>query len=571
MICLTQSTLTKIVTRALADFEFFASNCVVIRTKSRAVAPLRLNKVQKTLVKAINRQVLNNNPVRIIVLKARQMGISTVIQAYILWRMLREPNTVALEIAHEREAARRILDINRFAVKNLPQWFRQALGVKEEYFTKYEISFANNGSSLEISSAESSNPGRSRTVHLAHLSEHAFYPDPDALTEALFAAIPDTPNTAVFIESTSNGPAGDFYDKYQRAKKGLNDYIPLFFPWYEHDEYRKPVPAGIDVPTPPGYEKLPVTKEQLYWRQWKIDNDYSGDEDKFKREYPHDEASAWIMNSSCAFPVEALSKRISEVSEMCFDEGVITDGKFIAVAGERLHIFKWPQPGRLYVIGADVGSGVAVKDGDPSSADVLDAITGEQVAHLHIIEEPQAFAQDLYQLGHFYNEALISVEVTGGHGLATAIALRNMGYMKLYQRRVYDKLSGGFVNKLGWSTTKTTRRLMINSLRAAFSNGEITINELGTLQEMLTFVKEPDKDDYKAAPGAHDDRVISIAIGNMVRKDVYEYATAVEKQQAQAVLEENRPLEEAPAAGLRRLFRERALRGEEHPELGVYV
>jgi len=929
--------------RALADFEYFCRRFFFIRRKDGTVGTLELNSVQRKIVAAVNRQVAEKRPVRLVVLKARQMGVSTVIQAYILWRMLRDGNLSAMEIAHEREAARHILDINRFAVRSLPQWFRNALGVKEGYFTKYEISFANNGSSLVISSAESGHPGRSRTLHLVHLclhkdslvvladgstkpvrhvkigdcvltstgkvapvknkfysgkkqtvkvetwlsnefvamtpehkvltdsgwkrcaelttddyiqlpaleisgevkayefylpnkekthgtrhreyayipldfdfgfllgyylaegcvkrqygysdryhavsfghhaderycerinaylqrqfgrtcrtrrregkravtdvydtflahlvaeicgvkedkhvpwwffkatpefvdgviagyfsgdgsktrtlvngkykenmvtatsvheriarqmrrlllargygvaalyyhaeryrydkktkpayvlgaygdfggrirelmglesfpagcdhvkkyklvdgkwfvrvksiepyetadvydievddpahdfetpigivsnSEAAFYENAEALTRALFAAVPDFNNTAVFVESTGNGPAGWFYDTFQRAKRGLSEYEALFFPWYEHEEYRRPVPPGVEVRRPPELFGVPLAREQLYWRQWKIENDFGGDEDAFKMEYPATEAEAWLQNRSCAFRVEAVAARLEEVAAQPFAEGVIVDGKFVEVPGERLHVFKHPQPGRLYVIGADVGSGVAGKDGDPSSADVVDAVTGEQVAHLHVIEEPQAFALDLYQLGKYYNEALIAVEVTGGHGLATALALRDMGYTKLYQRRVYDRLSGGFVNKIGWNTTKATRRLMIDGLRAAFSNGEVVVNERATLQEMLTFVRNPTTGEFEAAAGAHDDRVISLAIACMVRKDVYEYATAWEKQQAEAVLRENRPLEEAPAGGLRRMFRERALRGEEHPELGAYL
>lgn len=510
------------VKKALEDFEYFAKHCVKIKRKDGSIGPFVLNSVQKKLLRIVE----SRKPVRVIILKARQMGISTFIEMYLLWRMLKDGGLNALMLAHERDASSYILGMMRFAVSHLPKWFVQVAGVQTEYFTKYEISFKHNYSQVEISSADSEEPGRSRTLHLCHFSEAAFYNNAESLMRAAFSAIPNLPNTVVFIESTGNGPTGWFYDTYKRAKAGKNEYTAVFFPWYECEEYRMSVPDGVEVTCPPSLQKLyeegVIDREQLYWRQWKIENDFNGDEFAFSVEFPATEEEAFLQESANVFSPQAVQARLNEVEDIKastgYLEAIASVVRFIEAPRERLVIYKQPESGRLYVIGADVGSGVVVnRDGDASCADVLDVITGEQVAHLHEVVEPTLYARDLFLLGKFYNMALIAVEITGGHGLSVVNWLRDNGYTSLYQRRVYDKVSRNFVNRLGWETSKRTKPYMIDTLRAAFYNGEVIINNPDTLREMLTFIKDGNK--LEAAQGAHDDRVISIGIAAVVRKD----------------------------------------------------
>lgn len=523
------------VQRALTDFRYFAERCVYIRQKNGVVGTLKLNKVQNAFIDEIEKQEKAGQPIRIIILKARQMGISTVIQAYALWRMLRASNVNVLEIAHDRKSAAGILDINRFAIKHIPGWFRAIKNVEEEYFTKYEITFAGLGSSLSISSSESKEPGRSQTIHIVHLSEVAFFEDAERIVRPLFAAVPKLPNTAIFIESTGNGPAGFFYDLYMRSlnaeKAGKpTAYKALFFPWYVHDEYEMPVPEGTIVYEPPELAHLHLPKEKLYWRQRIIEDDYNGDEDAFKLEYPATVEDAFISTEATIFNSKAILQRLREIENVKYVEGFLTrrlmdsPPEFIQQDGERFRIFKFPDKTHLYVIGADTGSGIVVnREGDYSSADVVDVMTGEQVAQLHLLAEPTSYAEDLYNLGMFYNTALIAVEADG-HGLSVMNKLREMGYTRIYQRRVFDKISNQWVGKIGWATTPKTKKLIIDSLRADFYNMTLIINNKETLNEMATFVKLANKSDSMGAVvGAHDDRVMSLAIANQVRRDYANY------------------------------------------------
>lgn len=568
--------LEKATRRALEDFEFFVRNCVVIRDKKGRVRPFKLNSTQRKLLQRVEEKRLAGKPVLVVILKARQMGVSTFVEAYMLWRLLREANKRGLVVAHTKDTARDILGITKFAIKMLPDWFRQLTGAREEYSTKFEVQFAHNGSSLRISSAEATEPGRGGTLHFLHLSEAAFYPDADTLVQALLQAVPKGEGTAIFVESTGKEPAGYFYEVWSGAVSGRTDYEALFFPWYGHEEYRMPVPDGYEPEVPEKLEPLvaagKITKEALMWREWVILNDFRGDADKFSQEYPTVPEDAFYRPDARLFPPEAIRSRIKELDDSGVfpAEGFLVDPgpRFIETPGERLHVYKPPVPRRTYVIGADVGSGVVVgREGDYSCADVIDVATGEQVAHLHMLAEPGVFATELYVLGKWYNDALIAVEVTGGHGLSVVTTLRDLGYMALYRRTVYDKVTQQWVDKLGWHTTRATKKLIIDGLRADFRNGQVIINERATLQEMLTFIKTTDKSDkMEAAPGAKDDRVISLAIAAQVRREAVPALAAV--SQATSVphvsssTERERP---NPWRKPRGNFR------FSHPDLGVYA
>ncbi len=534
-----QATIAKAVELALDQFKFFCRQCVKIKNKDGLIVPLILNNAQETVVAEIIRQELAGGPVMIAVLKARQMGISTVLEVYIFWRGLRKGNVGALGLAHEKQdAAPHIFAITRFAAKNLPEWFKTATGVDVDIDTKMRLTFTN-GFEFSVTSAESKSPGRSLTIQYAHLSEAAFYPDGQKLTAPLFAAMPKTPEAVVLVESTGNGPQGWFFDLFNAALAGNNDYAAIFLPWYIHEEYRRRVPKGYRPYCPPELEQLRrqgvVDDEQLYWREKVIQNDYQGDEMLFRVEYPATIEQAWQQDAEHVFASQAIQARLNEAQNAAGETGSViavhieeddftrSRSEFSPGPAGPLTVYKFPEPGRLCVIGADVGSGAAAKDGDPSCADVLDAGTGEQIAHLHLVAEPQIFALHLYALGVFYNLAMIAVETTGGHGLAVVNWLRDAGYYNLFRRRVMDRVNGGYATVLGWNTSKKTKEFLIDMLRADFTSGAIVVNHLPTLREMSTYIYAKSKLSgirrMMAQGQAKDDRVISLAVGNAARRD----------------------------------------------------
>jgi hypothetical protein len=248
--------LSKAARIALDQFDFFCRHCVRIRDKQGRVVPLVLNRAQRTVLTEITKQEAAGLPVMIAVLKARQMGISTLLEVYIFWRGLCKGNVGALGMAHEKQdAAPHIFSITRFAAKNLPEWFRIATGIDLDIDSRMRLVFSN-GFEFSVTSAESKSPGRSLTIQYVHLSEAAFYPDAQKITAPLFAAMPKTSEMVVLVESTGNGPAGWFYDLFTGAVNGNNDYKAIFLPWYIHEEYRASVPQGHRPYAPPELEQL---------------------------------------------------------------------------------------------------------------------------------------------------------------------------------------------------------------------------------------------------------------------------------------------------------------------------
>lgn len=186
----------------------------------------------------------------------------------------------------------------------------------------------------------------------------------------------------------------------------------------------------------------------------------------------------------------------------------------------------WEAPtGSAYCIGADVAEGL--EHGDFSSAHVINCHTGLVSAVWHGKNAPDEFGHALSFLGSWYNRALVAVEANN-HGLTTITTMRTQDhYPNLYRRRTVDKITNRQTNQLGWYTSRTSKPLMIDELGIAMREGELTIYDEATINELKGFVLDPAKGQMHGSP--FDDRVISLAIANQMRKWVYqpEYAPVV--------------------------------------------
>jgi hypothetical protein len=185
-------------------------------------------------------------------------------------------------------------------------------------------------------------------------------------------------------------------------------------------------------------------------------------------------------------------------------------------SGGPLTIWRLPEFGTVYCIGADVAEGLA--RGDYSSAHVIDAKSGTIVAHWHGHVDPDKFGEEiLYALGFFYNEALIGVE-SNNHGLTTLTSLNKANYANLYRQRRLNQRHAEQTEQLGWRTTTVSKPLAIDELSANLRDGVLDLRCEYTLAELKTFVR----DDNGSTHGSpHDDRVMSLAIANQMLKYVW--------------------------------------------------
>lgn len=161
-----------------------------------------------------------------------------------------------------------------------------------------------------------------------------------------------------------------------------------------------------------------------------------------------------------------------------------------------------------YVIGVDSSSG---RGEDWTAMQVLDVDTFEQVAELQVKSPPTEAADHAYRLGRIYNDALVVCEVTGGWGFAVDQKLRDLRYPRPYTRRVIDRLSKRFTDRLGFDTNKSTRPLILSELEEAIRERSIGIYSLRTTTELASFVWS-EKGKAEAQPGANDDLVMALAL-----------------------------------------------------------
>lgn len=175
-----------------------------------------------------------------------------------------------------------------------------------------------------------------------------------------------------------------------------------------------------------------------------------------------------------------------------------------------INIFQEPLPNHVYVIGADPAEGL--EHGDAAAACVIDADTGLLVATFYDKTDPDLFGEQLAVLGYYYNKALIGVEINN-HGHVTVLALRKLGYPRLFRRRTIGNVTQGFAPQFGWHTNKVSKPKMIEDLGAAIRDRTIDIRCDKTLAELRTYVREYTQNGGVKLHGSpYDDRTMSLAI-----------------------------------------------------------
>jgi hypothetical protein len=526
--------------RLLQDFEFYCRHCVKIRTKKGKISPLVFNRVQKRFVEALVRQTEGNGRVRVVVLKARQQGLSTIITAWQYWWISQREAQKGLVMAHEADSTTTLFDMYRRIHDNVPELLRP----HAKYASRGELQFDRLDTGLRVATAGGRGVARGETLTVTHLSEVAFWPTAFAANNfnGLIQAVPEEPGTAVFVESTANGMTGKFRELWVGAVDGSNGYVPFFSAWFESDEYREPAPA--DFVATPDEEKLRkqfgLHNDQLYWRRRKIAQNGEG---LFKQEYPATPDEAFLSTGRPVFNPDYLHERLSNPTapkkRMAVEDvpgsplGILKDHP----QGE-LVVYHEVDPKEAYTIGADVGMGLRASqarrnDSDPSVAQILDSQM-RQVAVWRGVVHPDYFARVLVTLGYHYNSATIAPE-RNNHGLVTCVKLRDLDYPYLYTDTVEGTLEAqkDTIN-LGFFTSERTKPLIIDKLRQLDRERDIEINDDQTLREMLTFiVTESGK--MQAEEGEHDDTVMALAIASYVHEGKWKPVEVLDAHYSQAV------------------------------------
>ena len=176
-----------------------------------------------------------------------------------------------------------------------------------------------------------------------------------------------------------------------------------------------------------------------------------------------------------------------------------------------IRIYREPEPGVPYVIGGDT----AGEGSDSFVAQVLDNRTGVQVAQLRGKFDEDVFARQVYCLGLHYNTALIGLETN--FSTYPVMELERLRYPRQYVRETIDDYTHKVRQSFGFLTNTKTRPVILAELIKAVRDDIEIVNDETTLEEMLSFVRNPETLKPEAEPGAHDDCVLSLAIAHHIR------------------------------------------------------
>src|SRR5262249_46207955 len=232
-------------TRIKGDLEYF-SQYLRIRPKVGSLAPFVLNPAQLELHRIIEEQKAKTGRVRAIVLKARQLGVSTYVAARFYHKTVNAPGLRTIILGHKVDASRNLFQIVKRFHDHLPDDMRPSIGVSNAE----ELVFDKIDSGYLVTVATTEGAGRSATAQMLHGSETAFWPDLPTQLASVMQTVPDMDGTEVIIETTANG-FNDLFKLWRKAEAGESELMPIFLPWSVAPEYRARVPDDFG---PTGYK-----------------------------------------------------------------------------------------------------------------------------------------------------------------------------------------------------------------------------------------------------------------------------------------------------------------------------
>jgi len=526
----TKTSLLRTRKRLLEDFEFWAKNSCKIRTKDGNILPLTLNPVQRRFLLDITKQLETTGYIRSVILKGRQQGLSTFVHAYIYWYASQHEGQKAIVIAHKKDSTQTLYDMYKRTHENMPAMLKPST----KYSSRRELVFDILDSGLVVATAGGDGIARGETLQCMHLSEVAFWPSNFANENfnGLIRALPSTPHSMAFVESTANGMSGKFYDLWQGAVSGINGWVPFFSAWFESAEYRMTPPSGFT--RTPDEEDLAARYDlddaQLYWRRRSI---AEVGLDLFKQEFPCNAEEAFITSGRPVFVQERIQEMLDKRHAPLKTLGM-EGGKFVEDPRGELKLYHDVDPLETYVIGADVS--VGIKDPEKSDwcvAQVLDS-QKRQVGVWRGQVNPDYYAKTLKALGFYFNMAQIAPE-RNGHGLLVCVRLwKDEGYPNVFMDLREGQVADQDTLNLGFQTNVSSRPLIIDKLRGDVREHQIEVYDETTLREMLSFiVTESGK--MQAEDGSYDDCVMALAIANHIHEGKFTPITVTDEYYVNAI------------------------------------
>jgi hypothetical protein len=435
---------------------------------------------------------------RVIVLKARQLGVTWVMALYALWYVFSHQNAEVVIVSIGEREARKVGRRIQWLYDNLPEPVRAAFPAPSPTLERFTVRHEG-GDSLITSLPSSSTAGRGETTNVLLLDEGAHWEDGASRLASLLPSAEDIGQT--IFASTANGLGEPFQETWEGAPE--NDYFKVFAnatsrpdrdaAWVRRARTRVPDGKGV-------------------------------------QEYPMTPAEAFLSSGKCAFSTRHLQDYIDHRCRPAAVRGDINvqrdpeTQRPTRVAFERddvngqWRVWDWRREGRRYLITADACGGGGGTD--YASAQVWDMDSWDEVACFHGRPEPVDFATILIRAGWLWRNApgmpaLLAPE-SNLDGRAVMAILRERDYANVWQQATYDQNRDDRTVQMGWATTSRTRPIMLASLKECIRDGTLGIRDNLLIGECLTFETNPKTGKEEAREGKNDDRVMAAAIAAVV-------------------------------------------------------
>lgn len=455
------------------DFVYFCENYLKIVDRNGKSVPFVLKPAQKKLLLAIS-----NNPWQI-VLKARQLGSSTLIAGLFFWKTLFNPHERTLVVAHTAAAVSNIFRIYKHFYDELPKF----LQFEMKNASAHEMVFFHGGT-IRISSASGQN-FRGANYQNLHCSEAAFWKDPSTTIAGLFQTA--SGNSTIILETTANG-LNQFHSLWSDEDNGFDK---TFLSWKDEPDYirkeKMPIPEILKEYCIQNH----LSEEQLNWAAETLSVKCANNFVTFQQEYAVDPVTCFVSSGSRFFSV-------------VYPGAVFRPGYME---------FESPIASGVYVMGVDVASGSPTGDYSAFAViNVLDATSPKIVASYAGHHTPIEFGEIVFNECKKWNATCV-VE-SNSYGLTVLELLKNSEWGRLYTQQKFDSISASWSEKLGFATTGNTRSILLSKLQSFINGGHLVLNDVRMQYQANTFVY-----DEKGRPdhlrGTHDDLIFAVGLALM--------------------------------------------------------
>lgn len=452
---------------------------------------LALREYQAEIVDAIEAKA---RP-RIIGLKARQIGWTTIAVANSLHDVLFNDWLPWLFVSRDEGAAQAMVDMATIGYGRLPRWMRDMLP-QPESITQSLIQFSN-GSRIKAEPA-TQKAGRGGASYGVLMDECAFM----EYADEIFAAVEPQTYGPLMLFSTANGMGNFFHDIWLDSQRDGSAWQGIFYPWHV-------VPERDDA----WYEDKRLQHRIRPWF--------------FYQEFPSSPEEAFAKSGRVAFAQDVLGEAFEEVvPEAAYAWSLEGEARELPVerwGTDDIEIVVYKKPlvredenGRLimkpnYVLGADVAEGL--EHGDWSYITVFDTYNNEQVAKCKTHIPVYYLAGLIHWLAKYYHGALVAIERNNAGIMPIDVLANDFWYNRLYRMDRFAQMigSGERDQRFGWQTTKQSKPKMVLDFQEALAMGAMTLHDRELLVEAQTFVADG-KGSYGASEGNHDDVVMGTLV-----------------------------------------------------------